>query len=61
MKYPESTSRQHAAERTAAERSHTLFRRQVAGLLILAALVLVVALLRSNVHDLLPPGWWRLW
>ncbi|MGI8771395.1 MAG: hypothetical protein ACR2JE_08150 [Acidobacteriaceae bacterium] len=44
-----------------AARARTLFRRQVAGLLILAAVVLAVCLLRANPHDVFPPGWWRVW
>lgn len=43
-------------EREAAER-----RRQVRGLLWLAGIVLVAAVLRAGVHNVFLPGWWRLW
>jgi hypothetical protein len=36
-----------------------MLRRQVAGLLIIAAIILVVALLRADRHLLFPAGWWR--
>jgi hypothetical protein len=36
-----------------------LFRRQVSGLLIIAAVILLIALLRADRHALFPPGWWR--
>lgn len=36
-----------------------LRRRQVAGILLIAAAILVFALLRANGHDLFPQGWWR--
>ncbi len=49
-----------AAEAKAA-RARMLFRRQIAGLLILAAVVLAVCLWRANLHDVFPPGWWRVW
>ncbi|MFZ0664050.1 MAG: hypothetical protein WAM66_15280 [Acidobacteriaceae bacterium] len=38
-----------------------LRKRQVAGLLLIAAAILVVALLRANPHDIFPRGWWRFW
>lgn len=34
-------------------------RRQVWGLLLIAALILGVVLLRAPLHVLFPPGWWR--
>ncbi len=46
--------RTHAAGRVAAER-----RLQVAGLLALAALLLVLAVLRAGIHNVFLPGWWR--
>ena len=36
-----------------------LRRRQIAGILILAAAILVLAVLRARWHDLFPQGWWR--
>jgi hypothetical protein len=38
-----------------------LRKRQVSGLLLIAAVILVVALLRANPHDVFPRGWWRFW
>lgn len=38
-----------------------LRKRQVSGLLLIAGVILVVALLRANLHDVFPPGWWRIW
>ncbi len=34
-------------------------RRQAVGLLILAGLILLVAVLRAPAHVLFPTGWWR--
>lgn len=39
--------------------SERLFRRQISGLLIIAAIVLLVALLRADWHALFPLSWWR--
>jgi hypothetical protein len=36
-----------------------LRQRQIAGLLLLAILLLVIAVLRAHRGDLLPPDWWR--
>jgi hypothetical protein len=36
-----------------------LRKRQIAGLLLLALIVLIVALVRSHYGDLFPRGWWR--
>ena len=36
-----------------------LFRRQISGLLIVAGIILLIALLRADRHVLFPPGWWR--
>jgi len=36
-----------------------LRRRQLIGILLVAAAILVAALLRANWHDLFPRGWWR--
>ena len=40
-------------------RDAQLQRRQIAGLLFLALLVLIVAALRARHGDLFPHGWWR--
>jgi hypothetical protein len=34
-------------------------RQQVAGILILAALILALTLLRADGHAIFPTGWWR--
>jgi hypothetical protein len=36
-----------------------LRRRQILGLLLLAALILIIALLRADWHWIFPRGWWR--
>lgn len=36
-----------------------LRRRQVIGILLVAALILIFTLLRANQHALFPQGWWR--
>ena len=36
-----------------------LRQRQIAGLLLLALAVLIVALVRTHHGDLFPRGWWR--
>jgi hypothetical protein len=36
-----------------------LRQRQIAGLLLLALAVLIVALVRTHHADLFPRGWWR--
>jgi hypothetical protein len=36
-------------------------RRQVRGLLLLVALVLLFTILRAGVHRVFTHGWWRLW
>jgi hypothetical protein len=38
-----------------------LRKRQIYGLLIVALVLLVVGIARSSLHDLFPPGWWRIW
>ena len=38
-----------------------LRKRQIYGLLVVAVLLLLVSLGRSSMHDLFPPGWWRVW
>ncbi|HEY1807459.1 MAG TPA: hypothetical protein VGG42_02800 [Acidobacteriaceae bacterium] len=34
-------------------------RQQAAGILIIAALILALTLLRADWHAIFPPGWWR--
>jgi len=36
-------------------------RRQVRGLLLIAAVVLVFSVMRAGVHRVFTVGWWRLW
>jgi hypothetical protein len=38
-----------------------LFRRQITGLLVIAAVILAVALARSDMRSIFPAGWWRFW
>jgi hypothetical protein len=38
-----------------------LRKRQILGMLLVAVVLLLVGLSRSSAHDLLPPGWWRVW
>jgi len=38
-----------------------LRRRQVYGLLLIAAVILVVALMRADLRAVFPRGWWRAW
>ncbi len=38
-----------------------LRKRQIYGLLVVAVLLLLAGLGRSSMHDLFPPGWWRVW
>ena len=36
-------------------------RRQIRGLLVLALAVLTFSLLRTGLHNVFTPGWWRGW
>jgi hypothetical protein len=36
-----------------------MLRRQIAGLILIAAVILIVALLRADPHSLFPAGWWH--
>ena len=36
-------------------------RRQIRGLLFLAAAVIVFAILRAGIRNVFTVGWWRLW
>jgi hypothetical protein len=38
-----------------------LRRRQVTGLLVIAALIAIFALWRAAPHTVFPTGWWRFW
>jgi hypothetical protein len=46
----------HSADRRQAER-----RRQVRGLLLVAAAILLFSLLRAGPRTIFTPGWWRIW
>jgi hypothetical protein len=51
---------QQVAERTARERQQRVYRRnEVIGLVMVAAAILVVWLVRTNPKWIFPPGWWR--
>jgi hypothetical protein len=51
---------QEVAEKAARLVQLRVYRRnQVFGLLLVAALILLVALLRTNPKWIFPPGWWR--
>jgi hypothetical protein len=41
------------------DRHMQLRQRQIAGLLLLALALLLVALARAHRGELFPPGWWR--
>jgi hypothetical protein len=36
-------------------------RRQIRGLLMLGAFLLMFILLRAGLHNVFPRGWWRVW
>lgn len=36
-------------------------KRQVFGLLLIAAALLAIALLRAPAHTVFPRGWWHVW
>jgi hypothetical protein len=38
-----------------------LRKRQLYGLLLIAAVILAIALLRADLHTVFPRGWWRVW
>lgn len=44
---------------SAADGPERLRRRQILGILLLAAVILLVTLLRADWHAIFPPGWWR--
>jgi hypothetical protein len=49
----------HADTTKQAERTER--RRQVRGLFLLAAIVILFSILRAGVHNVFTRGWWRLW
>ena len=53
---PEDVSAQYIAEREALER-----RRQVRGLLLLLAIVLLLSVARAGVGRVFPVRWWHPW
>jgi hypothetical protein len=60
----QTTSEPTAPKQTAHELTllrHAERRRQIRGLLLLAAVILIFSLLRSGLHHVFTPGWWRLW
>ena len=51
---------QVAGQRSRARQLRQFRRNQLFGLLIVAALVCLWALLHTNARWIFPPGWWRL-
>jgi hypothetical protein len=49
------------APTTPSASEHLERRRQVRGLLLLAAAAILFAILRAGVHRVFTVGWWRLW
>jgi hypothetical protein len=43
------------------DRQAELRRWQLFGLLLIAAVILIVTLCRSDLHAIFPQGWWRFW
>jgi hypothetical protein len=43
----------------AADGPERLRRRQILGILVIAAVILLIALLRADRHWIFPHGWWR--
>ena len=40
-------------------RLRRLRRQQIAGILLVAAAILIFTLLRADRHNIFPPGWWH--
>ncbi len=59
MALPGSSGRTEPEPGGSGPQRDLLRRRQVVGILLVAAAILVFALLRANWHDLFPQGWWR--
>ncbi|WP_256366815.1 hypothetical protein [Acidobacterium sp. S8] len=41
--------------------AHAYRKRQIVGLLLIAAVLLGIALLRAPAHTIFPQGWWHVW
>jgi hypothetical protein len=51
---------QEVAEKARRQEQSQLYRRnQIFGLMLVAAVILLVCLLRTNPNWIFPPGWWR--
>jgi hypothetical protein len=55
-----ASRRERAVEASETPRTHER-RRQIRGLLLLAAVVLVFSVMRAGAHRVFTVGWWRLW
>jgi hypothetical protein len=47
--------------KTQASTAKEFRKRQIFGLLLVAAVILVIALLRAPAHSVFPHGWWHVW
>jgi len=56
---PEPITSKQTLEQTLRKQAER--RRQIRGLLVLAAVILIFSFLRSGPHHVFTPGWWRLW
>ena len=54
-----ASDRANTRLRTRAGEAALTRRRQALGLLLLAGLILLIAVLRAPAHTLFPTGWWR--
>jgi len=59
MHPPHTSNPREAKSPDAAE--HLKRRQQVRGLLFLALIAILFAILRAGVHRVFTTGWWRLW
>ena len=57
---PPSPQRTDSEDPSFARRYATERRRQLWVLWLLAAIVLVVSVLRTGIHNIFLPGWWRI-
>jgi len=48
-------------ERNRSVADNQLRRRQVGGLLIIAAIIVVASIFHAGIGRVFPPGWWRVW
>lgn len=46
---------------TAKQISEQLRKRQVAGLLILLAIILAASIFHAGIANVFPQGWWHIW